>query len=436
MEQQTKQTDLQTNQESRPNSSLEQNPVEEENPWFKNKKVITVILILIGVFVVAGLSIAGYYYKDKIFGTEDRGQIIQEDRNLILENWEKLVLTQDELNNILVKEGLRSGMSESKAEQTISDIITDFNESNKIESISGFNTLLSTELDNNYEVMGGFVNSFVMELGVGDKQGVLPVLKSAVIKFQKATDAENYFTDTKNWVQNLKQQNPTTLIKELNGVGEECLAFNNLGNKIFLFKTQNYIGLVLDQISANLEAGNIFAYEQANKIQSSLGIPKNNLDSDSDGLSDYDEMYIWNTEPNNSDTDADGYKDGEEIKNGYNPLMNEKTENEDTISEQISQDGDCGTDINCFTGALKNCNKTKFIDQEIKDDQKSDYALITILGERDSNGRCKINIQYLAERLQGTGKDCTIDDDDRIIDMVTKYRQFPTEIYYYCSSSH
>ncbi|MFH1790342.1 MAG: hypothetical protein ABH832_04730 [bacterium] len=46
----------------------------------------------------------------------------------------------------------------------------------------------------------------------------------------------------------------------------------------------------------------------------------NNSDSDNDGLSDGDEVLVWNTDPLNPDSDNDTYLDGEEIKNGYNPL--------------------------------------------------------------------------------------------------------------------
>ena len=47
------------------------------------------------------------------------------------------------------------------------------------------------------------------------------------------------------------------------------------------------------------------------------------LDSDQDGLPDYIEKVLG-TDVNNSDTDGDSYSDFEEIKNGYNPLGDEK----------------------------------------------------------------------------------------------------------------
>ena len=42
-------------------------------------------------------------------------------------------------------------------------------------------------------------------------------------------------------------------------------------------------------------------------------------DSDRDGISDYDEMTIYETDPNKSDTDGDGIIDSVEIMRGYNP---------------------------------------------------------------------------------------------------------------------
>ena len=45
------------------------------------------------------------------------------------------------------------------------------------------------------------------------------------------------------------------------------------------------------------------------------------LDSDGDGISDFDEVYIYYTNPKNNDTDGDGYSDGYEISHGTDPLL-------------------------------------------------------------------------------------------------------------------
>jgi nitrite reductase (NO-forming) len=42
-------------------------------------------------------------------------------------------------------------------------------------------------------------------------------------------------------------------------------------------------------------------------------------DSDNDGLSDYDEIVIYKSDPNKKDTDGDGYEDKDEVDAGYNP---------------------------------------------------------------------------------------------------------------------
>lgn len=53
--------------------------------------------------------------------------------------------------------------------------------------------------------------------------------------------------------------------------------------------------------------------------QSELQTGNQNKDSDNDGLDDFSESYVWETDPNNPDTDGDTYKDGDEVKSGYNP---------------------------------------------------------------------------------------------------------------------
>lgn len=47
------------------------------------------------------------------------------------------------------------------------------------------------------------------------------------------------------------------------------------------------------------------------------------IDSDGDGISDFDEINLYKTDPNNPDTDNDGFNDGIEIIRGFNPNSDE-----------------------------------------------------------------------------------------------------------------
>ena len=44
------------------------------------------------------------------------------------------------------------------------------------------------------------------------------------------------------------------------------------------------------------------------------------MDSDGDGLSDYNETNVYGTDPFLTDTDGDGCSDGFEIANNFDPL--------------------------------------------------------------------------------------------------------------------
>ena len=45
-----------------------------------------------------------------------------------------------------------------------------------------------------------------------------------------------------------------------------------------------------------------------------------NPDTDGDGLSDYDEIFVYGTDPLNKDTSGNGFTDGQEVEMGTNPI--------------------------------------------------------------------------------------------------------------------
>lgn len=56
------------------------------------------------------------------------------------------------------------------------------------------------------------------------------------------------------------------------------------------------------------------------EIELEYGSSDSRRDTDSDGLSDYEEIFFWYTDPSKADTDGDGFSDGREIMAGFSPL--------------------------------------------------------------------------------------------------------------------
>lgn len=55
-------------------------------------------------------------------------------------------------------------------------------------------------------------------------------------------------------------------------------------------------------------------------VEAQYGSSDRSEDTDGDGVSDYEEVYYWLTDPARFDTDGDGFGDGREIRMGYSPL--------------------------------------------------------------------------------------------------------------------
>lgn len=55
------------------------------------------------------------------------------------------------------------------------------------------------------------------------------------------------------------------------------------------------------------------------ETEDKYGTDPNDVDSDGDLLSDYNEIEVYKTKPLVTDTDGDGYIDGDEVSNGYDP---------------------------------------------------------------------------------------------------------------------
>ncbi|HNV12374.1 MAG TPA: hypothetical protein PK686_03195 [bacterium] len=73
-----------------------------------------------------------------------------------------------------------------------------------------------------------------------------------------------------------------------------------------------------EDVLKNLDSDNdgLSDYDETYTYKTNLYNP----DSDGDGLSDSEEVLIIGTDPLNQDTDGDTYLDGQEMNSGYNPL--------------------------------------------------------------------------------------------------------------------
>lgn len=85
-----------------------------------------------------------------------------------------------------------------------------------------------------------------------------------------------------------------------------------------------FIGFVIGGfLVIKTKAGTASISQQINYLlgkQNLTEAEKKQLDSDNDGLKDWEET-IYKTDPNNPDTDGDGYLDGEEVASGYDPTI-------------------------------------------------------------------------------------------------------------------
>ena len=100
-----------------------------------------------------------------------------------------------------------------------------------------------------------------------------------------------------------------------------------------------------------------------------LGTDVGVADTDGDGLSDYDEVYKYGTNPLDYDTDCDGMGDGVEIINGLDPL-NQDTDNDGVLDDaEVIENQELISSI--YDGI--NINKTHAM-PEIKINGSGDYS--------------------------------------------------------------
>lgn len=100
-------------------------------------------------------------------------------------------------------------------------------------------------------------------------------------------------------------------------------------------------GISLDDLNEKVESldeENDFFQTKSDHAESieKIEIFLKKTDADGDGISDYDEVTVYGTDPENADTDGDGFSDFDEIAAGFNPNGEGKLEVEEEKAEDVS----------------------------------------------------------------------------------------------------
>ena len=99
-----------------------------------------------------------------------------------------------------------------------------------------------------------------------------------------------------------------------------------------------------------------------------------NKDTDGDGLSDWDELYFYNTSPYLEDSDSDGFNDKEEIENDKDP--------------------NCPAGRDCYSAGIVEGDKGVVSDKSDSQDNNSLNSLLDQFGVSDKSGTAESAPQF------------------------------------------
>lgn len=212
------------------------------------------------------------------------GLYTQQSNSIKVFNQQKTALTEDEELKIAVLSKLGEEIEEAE-EETASTEDADLEVASEDEQKLGAEVLAVV---NEEEAFNDLINSFKAELEE-DLQRLASALRM------------NNSDDIERAEKRLETLRDTIIQSDLSDNDRERL----------IERIDIYIEAAIERIESNVQKTNqLIAERTAEKVVT---------DSDDDGISDFDEVNLYNTNPFSADTDNDGFTDGAEILSGYNP---------------------------------------------------------------------------------------------------------------------
>ena len=127
-------------------------------------------------------------------------------------------------------------------------------------------------------------------------------------------------------------------------------------------------------------------------------------DSDGDGLSDWDEVFLHGTDPHRADTDGDGLSDSAEVLAGADPL--DADENGDGVPDGVAPAAWTANPLWAANGGSTDC--TIVLDADLPAGTKASLSLNDLTIPLSRAGSWNIDLpagQFVAVRLFSTGED-------------------------------
>lgn len=144
-------------------------------------------------------------------------------------------------------------------------------------------------------------------------------------------------------------------------------------------------------------------------------------DTDGDGLTDYDELYVFSTSPYLADTDGDGYDDYAELQSGTDPTCASGAEctdkyeivgiDQDQVSaylDSLSSSGQAVDDITAILGSFTSSDiRALLVDAGLTEEQLAEISdedlealYQSVLGDLEDSGAIDQLVQDAIDQVQ------------------------------------